>query len=536
MQILRDDQGGVADSPAAARCAVVRKALVSKYGCDPHAELELHQWWHIIIEELGGDPGDWHIVCWTGSNAEGVESVGSGGRCARLRHFPGHPGHFVPVWSEAASRPPLTPLIREEEPEAPGESKEDRARRLARNRKIRAANRLRAETPDERKLRMARERVSRRRNSGDVDSRDMADRSKRRREDGARETGLAQRSQKRRAEGTHEPNGAERPQKRRDGGTHELDVAARSQKRRDECTHEPDVANRSQKRREDGTHEINIAARSQKRRDEVPRDPDIASRSNRRREEGTHEPSVASRSQKRRAEGTHEPDIAARSRRRSDDASRDPEVADGAESRNLSDADLSIKALCRGTGVAYIEPQIGGSNSDRERRHERMRLLSLRTGRPAGWRDTCPIEDRASAVGVSLRTPAPGEEAATRRANARAVLGREETYLRTRPVLTPPPVAPPPDTPIDMVEGAARALSFERVTGSFAIGTCSRCRETRLNASYFRVGQEDQICRRCKLDKQCLFTEENNASPIWRDADGVAHYDVPGALSCLTLA
>ena len=71
---------------------------------------------------------------------------------------------------------------------------------------------------------------------------------------------------------------------------------------------------------------------------------------------------------------------------------------------------------------------------------------------------------------------------------------------------------------------------------SFAIGTCSRCRETRLNASYFRAGKEDQICRRCKLGKQGLSTEENNAIPIWRDAAGVAHYDVTGALSCLTLA
>ena len=38
------------------------------------------------------------------------------------------------------------------------------------------------------------------------------------------------------------------------------------------------------------------------------------------------------------------------------------------------------------------------------------------------------------------------------------------------------------------------------------------------------------------MDKQGLSTEENNAIPIWRDADGVAHYDVPGALSFLTIA
>ena len=99
-QILRDDQGGPKDSSSEARCAAVRQALVSKYGSDPHAELEIHQRWRLIIEEPGCDPGDWNIVCWTGANAEGAESVGSGGKCARLRHSPGKPGHFVPVWSE----------------------------------------------------------------------------------------------------------------------------------------------------------------------------------------------------------------------------------------------------------------------------------------------------------------------------------------------------------------------------------------------------------------------------------------------------
>ena len=74
-------------------------------------------------------------------------------------------------------------------------------------------------------------------------------------------------------------------------------------------------------------------------------------------------------------------------------------------------------------------------------------------------------------------------------------------------------------------------MAFEMATGSFAIGACSRCSETRLNASDFRAGQEDQIPRRRKMDKQGLFTEENNAIPIWRGAAGVAHYDVPGALS-----
>ena len=32
-----------------------------------------------------------------------------------------------------------------------------------------------------------------------------------------------------------------------------------------------------------------------------------------------------------------------------------------------------------------------------------------------------------------------------------------------------------------------------------------------------------------------LFTENNNAIPLWRDAAGGAHYDVPSVLSELTL-
>ena len=139
-----------------------------------------------------------------------------------------------------------------------------------------------------------------------------------------------------------------------------------------------------------------------------------------------------------------------------------------------------------------------------------MRLLSMRTGRPAGWRDTCPLEERASAVGVSPKTPGRGKEAATRRDKIREVPDREDAHLRTRPVLPPPPVAPPPDTPCDMLDGAARALAFEMATGSFAIGARSRCRETRLNASYFREGQEDHICRRCKMLPRASYTCRND--------------------------
>ena len=124
----------------------MRGALVAKYGCCPNSELELHVWRPFIIEELGGDPSDWNSIRWSGIGSAGAEAVGSGWRCARLLHTAGPPGHFVPVWVEG---PETTggPGIRAEEPEVPGETKPERDRRLARNRKVRASNRLAAETP-----------------------------------------------------------------------------------------------------------------------------------------------------------------------------------------------------------------------------------------------------------------------------------------------------------------------------------------------------------------------------------------------------
>ena len=83
------------------RCAAVREALVVKYGCDPHAELELQVWWHLIVEELGGDPSDWNVLCWSGRDSGIAEAAGCGGRCARMLHAAGPPGHFVPVWVDA---------------------------------------------------------------------------------------------------------------------------------------------------------------------------------------------------------------------------------------------------------------------------------------------------------------------------------------------------------------------------------------------------------------------------------------------------
>ena len=267
-------------------------------------------------------------------------------------------------------------------------------------------------------------------------------RAKRRREEGTHATGLVDRPQKRRSDGTHEPNIAARSRKRREDGTHELNIASRSQKRRDEGNNDPNIAARPLESREGGTREPNVAARSQKRREDGTHEPDVAARSQQRREDGTREPDAAERAQKRRDRGTHGGNPSARlgEKRRG--------LAEDACPRDPPDSEHSLHALCRGTGVAYIEPQIAESNSARERRHGRMRLRSLRTGRPAGWRDTCLLEERASAVGVSFKTPGPGKEAATRRANIRAVWDREEAYLGTIPALPPLPVAPPPDTPL----------------------------------------------------------------------------------------
>ena len=62
-QILSGDRAGAPDRCARRRCASVRGALVSKYGCFTQSELELHVCWHLIVEELGGRPSDRDVVC-----------------------------------------------------------------------------------------------------------------------------------------------------------------------------------------------------------------------------------------------------------------------------------------------------------------------------------------------------------------------------------------------------------------------------------------------------------------------------------------
>ena len=98
------------------------------------------------------------------------------------------------------------------------------------------------------------------------------------------------------------------------------------------------------------------------------------------------------------------------------------------------------------------------------------------------------------------------------------------------------PVSPPLDTPSAMRAGAESALAFERIAGEFPLGTCIACWETRLNVTYRKGRCGGEICLRRSADKQWIYTEENNALPIWRGADGETHYDAPAALADLTLS
>ena len=94
------------------RCVAVRTSLVDKYGRSPHDELDLTAWWCLIIEELGGRPQDWNVLCWAGYMYENVECFGDGARRARLRHSIGLPGRFEPLWVSIGVLPaaPLQPL------------------------------------------------------------------------------------------------------------------------------------------------------------------------------------------------------------------------------------------------------------------------------------------------------------------------------------------------------------------------------------------------------------------------------------------
>ena len=74
----------------------VRAFLANKYGCVPNAELELADWWHLVIEELGGIPQEWSVICWARYRCEEVECLVGGARRARIPHSAGPPGHFEP--------------------------------------------------------------------------------------------------------------------------------------------------------------------------------------------------------------------------------------------------------------------------------------------------------------------------------------------------------------------------------------------------------------------------------------------------------
>ena len=154
-QILSvDPLTGGAGGDITERCDSARAALVVKYGCDPCAELELQLRRHLIVDELGGDPSDRGVLCWSGRYSGGGECAGSGGRCARLLHGALPPGHFLPVWVDGPGKAEI-PRSRQEEPDVPGETKAERTRRLARNRGFRASNRLPSETPKAKKRRRA---------------------------------------------------------------------------------------------------------------------------------------------------------------------------------------------------------------------------------------------------------------------------------------------------------------------------------------------------------------------------------------------
>ena len=43
-----------------------------------------------------------------------------------------------------------------------------------------------------------------------------------------------------------------------------------------------------------------------------------------------------------------------------------------------------------------------------------------------------------------------------------------------------------------------------------------------------------KICNKCFADKQGIFTEKNNATPTWRDAQGAVRYDIPDVLSLIS--
>ena len=101
-------------------------------------------------------------------------------------------------------------------------AKSERARRIARNIKIRASKRLAPDAPKERTDRLGKAGSAMRRSAGTHEARDDAALPRKRRVDCEREPEVEARSQKRRVGGAIEPEVAKRPQKRRVDGAREM--------------------------------------------------------------------------------------------------------------------------------------------------------------------------------------------------------------------------------------------------------------------------------------------------------------------------
>ena len=108
-------------------------------------------------------------------------------------------------------------------------------------------------------------------------------------------------------------------------------------------------------------------------------------------------------------------------------------------SGQVVDLEDRIRVLRHSEGVSYENPTTEKAPLSRDRRRERLNLLARRTGRAENWRDECPIDDRAEAIGVSLNDPPKGQELASARASRKYVRGKEEAFPRTKPVLPPAP-------------------------------------------------------------------------------------------------
>ena len=138
----------------------------------------------------------------------------------------------------------------------------------------------------------------------------------------------------------------------------------------------------------------------------------------------------------------------------------------------------------------------------------RGRLLHLirRTGMGGNLRDSCPLEDRASAHGVSLKAD-PGTESSTRNANKMRVSDKELAYLRARTVLPFPPKEPPADTPGDLTHGVRCALEFGRNLAQFSVGKCELPHESRLSPNLVRAGAPGQAFALSQGQKGVVYRE-----------------------------